>query len=256
MYRADMHIHSTFSFDGKMEMELIIQKALEYGIRHLAFTEHLDLCTSRFSDFLDMAKRYFKKVQEMRAKYDGQITVISAVEFAEPHLYPEQFAAVEQMGYDYILGAVHFIDGKSIALKGLSPDEAMEASKRYYEELGRAVAFGRVDAIAHFDHIRRGVKADLFDVAVIADIFREMIAKGIVLELNSSGIRRTGEGPFPSAEKYRVYHQLGGRRVVIGSDTHAMPNLYDHVEQVAEEAKAQGLLPGVVHGRQFFPCQD
>ncbi|MCI8496771.1 MAG: histidinol-phosphatase HisJ family protein [Clostridiales bacterium] len=256
MYRADMHVHSTFSFDGKMEMEFIVQKAIEYGIRHIAFTEHLDLCTSHFSDFQQMAVRYFRCVENLRKKYDRRITIISAVEFAEPHRYPEQFAQVRQMGFDYLLGAVHFIDGKSIALKGLSPGQAAEASKRYYEELACAVSFGGFDAIAHFDHIRRGVHADLFDQAVLADIFREMIGKGIVLEINSSGIRRTGEGPFPSEEKYRLYQQLGGRRVVIGSDTHSLPNLYDHVEEVFEAVKSAGLTPGIINRHQFYPSEE
>ena len=39
---ADMHVHTTFSSDGKGSMDEMIQKALSLGLRHICFTEHND----------------------------------------------------------------------------------------------------------------------------------------------------------------------------------------------------------------------
>ena len=40
---ADMHVHSTHSFDGKNSIEEMCAAAIEQGISQLCFTEHYDV---------------------------------------------------------------------------------------------------------------------------------------------------------------------------------------------------------------------
>ena len=40
--RADYHIHSNFSVDSKLEMEEIIQQAINLGLDEICFTDHVD----------------------------------------------------------------------------------------------------------------------------------------------------------------------------------------------------------------------
>ena len=39
---ADMHVHSTFSFDGTSTMEEHCKEAINKGIKRIFFTEHMD----------------------------------------------------------------------------------------------------------------------------------------------------------------------------------------------------------------------
>ena len=251
MYRADTHVHSTFSFDGKVKAEDLVLLALQKGLTFLSFTEHLDLCTQSFDDFLTMERAFSEEVSRLNLRYGDRIQIVKGLEFAEPHRYQKELLAVEKMNFGYLLGAVHFIDGRSVARKELPPKENEEHAKRYYEELFSLVTFGRVDAVAHFDHIRRGIGEDRYQLSTLRDIFKEMIRKDIVLEVNTSGIRRTNGEPFPSREKVLLYRSLGGNKVTIGSDTHIESNLYQFVEETYGELTFGGMTPGVFSRRTF-----
>ena len=251
MYRADTHVHSTFSFDGRVKAEDLVLLALQKGLTFLSFTEHLDLCTQSFDDFLTMERAFSEEVSRLNLRYGDRIQIVKGLEFAEPHRYQKEFFAVEKMGFGYIIGAIHFIDGRSVALKQLLPDQKTYYAKRYYQELFSMVSFGHMDSVAHFDHIRRGIGEDLYQASEIEDIFKEMIHKDIVLEINTSGIRRTKEGPFPKEEKYLLYRKLGGKKVTIGSDTHIESNFYQFVEETYQNLVVENLIPGVFSKRTF-----
>ena len=60
---------------------------------------------------------------------------------------------------------------------------------------------------------------ELFVPLVVASI----IDKGIGIEINCSGIR-DGCGPFPQPEVLRLYRQLGGEIITVGSDAHEAVN--------------------------------
>ena len=43
MYRADSHIHSSFSGDSFEKLESIIERAIELNMDEITITDHLDL---------------------------------------------------------------------------------------------------------------------------------------------------------------------------------------------------------------------
>lgn len=49
MRLADMHIHTTFSPDGKSSMEEQCIKAIEIGIPIICFTDHVDFNSSEIN---------------------------------------------------------------------------------------------------------------------------------------------------------------------------------------------------------------
>jgi len=50
---------------------------------------------------------------------------------------------------------------------------------------------------------------------------RAIVESGTALEVNSSGLRYPGAETYPSAAVVARYRELGGERVVVGSDAHA-----------------------------------
>jgi len=105
-----------------------------------------------------------------------------------------------------------------------SLDEIVEP---YYTEIIAAARSGLFDTIGHLDVVKRylhphitpadlGARPDLQEPAL-----RALIESGTVLEVNSSGLRYPGAETYPSAAVVARYRELGGERVVTGSDAHS-----------------------------------
>ena len=45
----DNHIHSHFSMDSKEDMENIIKRAINLGVKHLTFTDHLEYEDNKYT---------------------------------------------------------------------------------------------------------------------------------------------------------------------------------------------------------------
>ena len=118
MRLADMHIHTTFSPDGKSSMEEQCIKAIEIGIPIICFTDHVDFNSSEInvgriinkaSTNFDVSE-YFYEVNRLRRIYNSIQTLIG-IEFSEPHLFPTEFEDYSSMPFDYILGSIHHCYG-------------------------------------------------------------------------------------------------------------------------------------------------
>ena len=79
MRLADMHIHTTFSPDGKSSMEEQCIKAIEIGIPIICFTDHVDFNSSEInvgriinkaSTNFDVSE-YFYEVNRLRRVYNS-----------------------------------------------------------------------------------------------------------------------------------------------------------------------------------------
>ena len=98
MRLADMHIHTTFSPDGKSSMEEQCIKAIEIGIPIICFTDHVDFNSSEISvgRIINKAStnfdvsEYFYEVNRLRRIYNS-IQILVGIEFSEPHLFPTEF---------------------------------------------------------------------------------------------------------------------------------------------------------------------
>ena len=69
---------------------------------------------------------------------------------------------------------------------------------------------------------------------IIQEILKEAIKRGIGIELNTSGFRNDVKEPYPSIDILKMYKNLGGEILTIGSDSHSIDfigeNFYDGVD--------------------------
>ena len=223
-------------------METQIRRAVELGLDEMCFTEHVDYGVRRDWDDPEPVKeeggkiwrnadypRYFAKLDEMRAKYGGRITLRAGLEFGvQEHTIP-QFNALfdrwrEQL--DFVLLSVHQVDD----LEFYPPEfqatcSREEYNRRYFEEL-LAVAreFDHYNVLAHLDVMRRYDAAGEYPLApvrdLVAEILRTAIQKGKGIELNTGSWRYQLKDIQPCREIWRLYRDLGGEIVTIGSDGH------------------------------------
>ena len=239
---ADYHVHSDFSFDSRAPMETQIRRAVELGLDEMCFTEHVDYGVRRDWDDPEPVKeeggkiwrnadypRYFAKLDEMRAKYGERITLRAGLEFGvQKHTVPQFNALFERWReqLDFVLLSVHQVDD----LEFYPPEfqatcSQEEYNRRYFEEL-LAVAreFDDYSVLAHLDVMRRYDPAGEYPLApvrdLVAEILRTAIQKGKGIELNTGSWRYQLKDIQPCREIWRLYRDLGGEIVTIGSDGH------------------------------------
>lgn len=246
----DMHVHTTNSPDAALtEMELA-RRASAAGLAGLGFVAHLDFhprdeCTG----FFDGA-RYQAAVRDAQSRNPG-LTLLCGVEVGEPHLYGENaMEAIRGGNFDYVTGALHWLDDHLV----LGPDvfgavPPLEVAERYYRTSLAMLENSRFDVLAHLGIFRRGMALAGLDTSfdetllwpgLLQDVIGAVIERGIILELNTSGLRRREEVTYPSLPVLELYRSMGGAHVTLGSDTHRDPWVFYGLEEGRRTLQSTG----------------
>lgn len=154
---ADMHVHTTFSSDGKGSMDEMIQKALSLGLRHICFTEHNDFDYPRHERdpeniFLLNVDSYLYELLTKREKYGDRIKILFGIELGvDPAIVQKNIALSQSHDFDFIIASSHVCHGRdpyySDFYEGRSEKEAY---REYFEsELENVQKFSNFDVYGH-----------------------------------------------------------------------------------------------------------
>lgn len=243
-YSADMHIHSKYSFDSKMEIKDIIGVLKEKKLKYLALTDHVEFSTQPVGEVLHRIKHRNEEIDELQSTTN--IKLIKGLEISEPHLYEREVEYLNSItDLDYIIGSIHHI--YRMPLRKMS--NLKNAYNLYYESMLKMVENTDIDTLAHMDYIKKRISRNDYDPKIVTEILKTIIDRDIALEINTSGYRRCGEY-FPSNEILDEYIALGGKKVVLGSDAHNLNELYDNIPEATEELNPE-LTPGVIVNHHY-----
>ena len=212
------------------EEEYII-RAIEYGIRHMGFSDHMPFrCHDGYEATsirvpTDQAVDYCKDLQVLREKYTGQIEI--SIGF-ETEYFPEEF---EQMlnnarvwGAEYLLLGQHYVmpehpNGKHSSV----PTDDAAALEAYAKSLVAAMETGVFTYVAHPD-----VFNFTGDTKTYQDTMRKVCIASrklnVPLEINFYGIRDNRYYPT------EAFWQIAGQErspVTFGFDAHDVLSAYD-----------------------------
>jgi histidinol-phosphatase (PHP family) len=257
---ADYHTHTRFSCDSDAAMEAMCQAALKLGMREIAITDHadfepLDVCCGYFRP-----EPYWATVRRCRSRFAGRLTIRAGIECGEAHVYRREIAALlSNHGYDVVLGALHWVDGRptfdSAFFDDLSLDDGVAL---YFDELTRLAAEADYDVLAHIDIIRRAVhrrfgigELDLRPhEASVRRALRSAAERGKGIEVNTSYLRKGMGAPGPSVTILRWFREEGGRIVTLGSDGHTPEQVGGGFDQALTMLRAAGFEhPATFEGR-------
>ena len=251
----DAHLHTDQSPDSSVHIDVYAAQAVERGIPEIAITDHVDF------DPRDPAfeyTRYEDRERTVRDAAERWARQGVTIRFGAELTYNRRWEAdvrehLRRYRYDYVIGSVHdwpespywpsrvrsFVQGRSL-------EEILEP---YYAEIIAAARSGLFDTIGHLDVVKRYLHpmitaADLAERPDLQEPALEaLIESGTVLEVNSSGLRYPGAETYPSAAVVSRYRELGGERVVVGSDAHSRGSFaarldasYAHVAAAGFEA--------------------
>ena len=77
---------------------------------------------------------------------------------------------------------------------------------------------------------------------IIAECFKVLINKGKGIEINTSGLRQTYGRTFPDFNYIKLYKDLGGEILTIGSDSHSTYDLARGIPEGIELARFAGFV--------------
>lgn len=242
--KYDYHIHGEFSGDSKQNFDSLIQKAIDCNYEEIAITEHYDLTALELYRFgllpLDI---YYNRIQELRKKFP-QIIIKFGLEIGEMHhsqkLIDQLF---EFQKPDIIIGSIHILpdnSGVSLPTENVISDERIMT---YYQENLKLVTSCQFDILGHLGIFRRFQKEAFDDtkfLPIIKEIFKTIIKKEIALEVNYSPLRNPLNNVLPEPKHLKLYKELGGKLLTIGSDAHELIQFDDYYIKAVEIIKKIG----------------
>jgi histidinol-phosphatase (PHP family) len=257
---VDAHVHSHFSVDSQTSVMAMCQAAVDAGLSAICFAEHMDLNPNDEGYGFFRYAAYSQAIDAAREVLAGRLTVLKGVEFGEPHLYPREVEWANGEDLDVIIAGIHWIDDRFVgdrtlhAAYGVAQDPR-PLWERYYGDMLQAVRSGGFDVLAHLDLPKRYLGSGYAQTPLIEEILAEVVSAGIVLEINTSPLRKGVDACAPDLELLRCYVAAGGRRVAVGSDAHAPAEVAAGWMEAAALVEAAGVASVGAHiGRRFQPC--
>lgn len=248
MRASDMHIHSKYSWDSKMEIENAVNKLIKSGIYYAGICDHVELNFEKVEDVIEKFKIRNLEIDELNEKYTDKIRILKGAEISSPHLYPDQVKKLSELDFDYLMGSIHKLDRKA-----KTPDEKKKSTYLYYLEILKMVKANQVDIIGHIDYINRYYKDDYSDPNLLKEIFNELETNNLIIEVNTSAPRRT-EGlysSFPNIEKMEMYAKRK-KEITLGTDAHKESELDNMLSENSYIVNRKGLEPVIFEKRKML----
>lgn len=270
--RADYHVHSNFSDDSTYAPALVARDAYQQGLEAICFTDHVDYGVKpdagetpwRYDP--DNGKgvtnvnyaRYFPALDSLRDLWKGRLFIGTGLEFGvQRHTIPAFEQVLSRWGdsLDFVLLSIHQVGDQEFwngdYQKGRTQAQIHEA---YYDEMLAVIeAFSGWDSLAHMDLIRRYDPFGPYPFEAtrdyVAPILEQLIAQDKALELNTSSWRYHLDDLQPSTPLLKLYRDLGGTLITLGSDSHKPEHLGAHLDQAQQALRDLGFKSFVTYQR-------
>ncbi len=253
-YLTDFHCHTNISLDSPDDMLSMARAAREQGIDCLCFTDHCDTVDWQSLEYYPPCRTVAQRVRETyetcRDRLPEGLDVRLGMELGETMFHPELapgFYASE--GLDFVLGSLHITPelGDYYFVRYDSPELCRRVLDDYLDKLLVIAGDGYYDALAHIGYVRRYICQQGQDEGLtlarngdkLEKLLKTVIDLGKGIEINCSGLR-DGCGPFPSPEILRLYRELGGEIITVGSDAHRVTDAAKCIREGYEVLREAG----------------
>ena len=262
MIVSDMHNHSAFSHDGKMDADAAIQRAIEKGLQFFGISEHFDYDYYpnhvRYQDDIPPKttdpEKSFPYLRKLQKQYEEKIEFLVGGElgFVEDEFtYQRYQELIEIYRPDYVINSLHthygseFSDENFLDKNGkLLPKD--EVVKEYLGLIKKSLSVPYdYDIVGHIGYLSRYLKQedktmpyqdykDEYD-----GILKEIVARDKILEVNTS-TKTLPFGFLPREDVLKAYFSFGGRKISFGSDAHDEVRIGEKRDLVEKALKAIG----------------
>lgn len=249
-FYADYHVHTSFSGDCNASMEQMIEKAIQLGLKEIAFTDHVDF------DYPDPSFEaidydvYIKVFDRLKKQYQKQINLVLGVEVGyQMHVKDQIEKLLASYPFDFVICSTHMADRLDFYTGDFFKEKNQnEAYLRYFENVLESVqqfknydVYGHLDFIVRYGSFSQKALSYLDYKDIIDEILKKIIANGSGIEINTSGYRYKLNQLHPQAEIVKRYFELGGEIITVGSDAHRAEDLCSHFSTAYTLLKELGI---------------
>ncbi len=260
----DLHTHSAFSPDAVDGVQTMIEEALGRGVEVLAITDHCDCnfwelpAPDTVRDREMYGVKYYamasiSRVDDMKKIYAGRINLLCGTELGQPLQNPDAAEKiVSDKRLDFIIGSHHMNRGKDdfywLEYEKMDSSEIVSLLDDYFEEVLEMCRWGSFDVLGHLTYPLRYIteRGRIEDVDMkryeepIREIFRTLIHNGKGIEINPSGRRQPIGKTLPELDYVKLYREMGGSILTVGSDAHKKGDIGAGIEEGIKIAKQAG----------------
>ncbi|MBQ4253797.1 MAG: histidinol-phosphatase HisJ family protein, partial [Erysipelotrichaceae bacterium] len=179
----------------------------------------------------------------LKKKYGDRITIKTGLEFGIQTItidrYEKLFSRYRDQ-LDFVLLSMHQVDNRELWNQQFQQGKSQkEYNEAYYREIYEVQKmFRNYSVLAHLDLIRRyDLNGDYpFEKteSLIAEILKQAIRDGRGIEVNTSSWHYKLDGLMPSERILKLYRDLGGKILTIGSDAHSRGYVADHLKDTMD----------------------
>ena len=229
---CNYHTHTKYC-DGMDTPEELILEAIRLGCPEIGFSGHSHLPGETWCMTEEETLQYCSEIRRLQRQYRNSITVRLGIE-------EDIFSAVDRDLYDYVIGAVHFVEQNGVRW---SIDESREtflrmvneafsgdffaAAESYFALVGELYERTHCDIVAHFDLVTKYNEGNvLFDtsnpryVRAANNAMDRLAGCPVLLEVNTGAMAR-GYRITPYPESRLISRWLSaGKELILSSDCH------------------------------------
>lgn len=185
--------------------------------------------------------RYMEKIRQMKEIWGGKIRIRTGMEFGvQRHTIPEFERLFQRYPFDFIILSIHQVEDKEFWTQDFQRGKPQEEyNLGYYEELLAVIKkYKNYSVLGHMDLIARYDEAGIYPFEkikpIVEKILRIVIAEGKGIEINTSSHRYGLQDTMPSTDILKLYRDLGGKILTIGSDSHRPEQLGAYIKETKE----------------------
>ncbi|KAK0115710.1 histidinolphosphatase [Cadophora gregata] len=266
-----MHSHSGQFCPGhaKDSLEEVIQTAISRGMQTFALTEHMPRLSDEdrypeeiaagdsVSVLLPRHESFLIEAQRLRAKYASQITIL--IGFEGEWIRPSYGPFIKELAsnpiIDYFIGSVHHVHtvpiDYDVPFYTKARDIAGGTDERLFEDYFDLQYEMLVElkprVVGHFDLIRLLSSKPNASLKEIKGVWERVVRnlkvvveQGGLLEINSSGLRKGLEEPYPIRCICEEFLRLGGQ-LTLSDDSHGIVQVGTNFERAIAYLESLGV---------------
>ncbi len=257
---ADYHLHCEYSDDSNEPMENQIQEAITLGLDEMCFTDHVDYGIKRDWDdpegiiirhAIEHGKevdlvlanvnypKYFEALNMYQKKYASSISIKKGLEFGIQSITVDAYEKLfdsYQNELDFVLFSMHQVNNLEFWTQDFQKGKTQKQyNDEYYKEIYQTMQiFHHYSCLAHLDLLARYDENGIYpfenEKDIIAEILKYAIRDGKGIEINTSSWKYGLKDTQPSRAILKLYKDLGGKIITVGSDAHETKYLASHIK--------------------------
>jgi len=230
-----------------------VEQAVKVGLSEIGFSDHAPLVShadARYTMNFAQLPVYHEMIHQTQARYKNFTIKLGIEADFIPGFEKKTQQILSSYPYDFVIGSVHFIDRWAFD----DPDEKIKwrdkdidtVYKDYYKLLRQSAESGLYDIMGHVDLVKKfGHRAAgdfTEEIERTAAVFKK---SSVVVEINTSGLRKPVQEIYPSLSALKIYSKAGVP-ITFSSDSHDPKDVGRDYDKAAELAKQAGYSEYVV----------